>query len=111
MDILANRRTQILSATDGVVQYIGYMAIPGNYVVVSDPYGYEYHYYHMFEQSKFVKPGDIVKQGDAIGLVGNTGNSAANHLHLTIITPEHAYVNPYDLYVQAGIGPIKPDTR
>lgn len=105
-DIRRNAKTPILSATDGVVKYIGYLPIPGYYVMIEDPYGYTYHYYHMFELTKSVKEGDTVKQGQQIGIVGSTGNSVAYHLHLGIVSPEGKYVNPYDLFVQAGIGPI-----
>ena len=108
-DIKRRAKTPILSATDGVVKYVGYLPIPGNYVMIQDPYGYIYHYYHMFELSTFVKEGDTVKQGQQIGIVGSTGNSAAYHLHLGLVSPEGKYVNPYDLFVQAGIGPILPD--
>ena len=58
-------------------------------------------------QEILVKEGDTVRQGDVIGRVGNTGNSAANHLHLTIVTPDGRYVNPYDLFLIAGITPIR----
>lgn len=108
-DIRAPGGTRIRSATDGTVLYIGYLPIPGNYVIIRDPYGYEYHYYHMRERTQFVKEGDEVRQGDIVGRVGNTGNSAANHLHLTIVSPEYAYVNPYDLFLQAGATPIRPN--
>lgn len=108
-DILARARTPIHAAARGTVMYVGFMAIPGNYVVIRGDDGYEYHYYHLFQRSRQVREGDTIERGDVIGLVGNTGNSAANHLHLTIISPEYRYVNPYDLYTQAGIGPIKPD--
>ena len=107
-DIKRRAKTPILSMTDGVVKYVGFLPIPGNYVMIEDPYGYTYHYYHMFELSTSVKEGDTVKQGQQIGIVGSTGNSAAYHLHLSIVTPEGKYVNPYDLFVQAGIGPILP---
>ncbi|MBA4347346.1 MAG: hypothetical protein C0413_00635 [Clostridiales bacterium] len=107
-DIKRRVKTPILSVTDGVVKYVGYLPIPGYYVMIEDPYGYTYHYYHMFELSSFVKEGDSVKQGQQIGIVGSTGNSAAYHLHLGVVTPEGKYVNPYDLFVQAGIGPILP---
>ncbi len=108
-DIRASARTPILSATDGTVLYVGYMPIPGNFVIVVDPYGYEYHYYHMYELSAFVSEGDTVKQGQQIGRVGSTGNSVAYHLHLGIVSPDGRYLNPYDLFVQAGIGPIRTD--
>lgn len=108
-DIKMRAKTPILSMTDGVVKYVGYLPIPGNYVMIEDPYGYVYHYYHMYELSTFVKEGDSVKQGQEIGIVGSTGNSVAYHLHLGIVSPEGKYVNPYDLFVQAGIGPILTD--
>ena len=108
-DIKRRSKTPILSVTDGVVKYVGFLPIPGYYVMIEDPYGYVYHYYHMFELTTFVKEGDRVTQGQQIGIVGSTGNSAAYHLHLGLVTPEGKYVNPYDLFVQAGIGPILPD--
>ncbi len=108
-DIKMRAKTPILSMTDGVVLYIGYLPIPGNYVIIQDTYGYVYHYYHMFELTTSIKEGDKVKQGQQIGIVGSTGNSVAYHLHLGIVTPEGKYVNPYDLFVQAGIGPFLDD--
>jgi len=105
-DIKRRAKTPIVSMTDGVVKYIGYLPIPGYYVMIEDPYGYVYHYYHMYELTKFVKEGDKVTQGQQIGIVGSTGNSVAYHLHLGLVTPEGKYVNPYDLFLQAGIGPI-----
>lgn len=108
-DIRVSARTPILSVTDGVVLHIGYLPIPGNYVVIRDPFGYEYHYYHMYELSTYVQVGDTVKQGQQIGRVGSTGNSAAYHLHLGLVSPDGVYLNPYDLFTQAGIGPILAD--
>jgi murein DD-endopeptidase MepM/ murein hydrolase activator NlpD len=108
-DIRASARTPILSTTDGTVLYVGFMPIPGNFVIVVDPFGYEYHYYHMYEISTFVSEGDTVKQGQQIGRVGSTGNSVAYHLHLGLVSPDGRYLNPYDLFVQAGIGPIQSD--
>ena len=104
-DIRARAKTPVLSATDGVVKFIGFLPIPGNYVIIEDPYGYVYHYYHMFKMTTDLKEGDQVKQGQQIGIVGSTGNSVAYHLHLGVVSPEGKYLNPYDLFVQAGIGP------
>lgn len=108
-DIKRRAKTPILAVTDGVVKYIGFLPIPGYYVIIEDPYGFMYHYYHMFELTTFVKEGDTVKQGQQIGIVGSTGNSVAYHLHLGVVSPEGKYLNPYDLFVQAGIGPIRRD--
>ena len=38
-----------------------------------------------------------MKAGELIGHVGNTGNSAVNHLHLGLITPDSEYVRLYDV--------------
>jgi len=108
-DIHASAKTPILSATDGTVLYVGYMPIPGNFVIILDPYGYEYHYYHMYEISTFVTEGESVTQGQQIGRVGCTGNSDVFHLHISVVSPEGKYLNPYDLFAQAGIGPFETD--
>lgn len=108
-DIRVPAKTPILSATDGVVLHVGYLPIPGNYVIVRDPFGYEYHYYHMFERSTYVQEGEAVQQGQQLGRVGSTGNSVANHLHVGLVSPEGVYLNPFDLFLQAGIEPIQMD--
>ena len=98
-DIRAAADEPIHSCTDGQILCIGTSELAGNYVVVLDDFGYEYHYYHMIRQTDFLKEGDHVQAGDVIGNVGNTGNSDANHLHLAIITPEKEYINPYPVLV------------
>lgn len=94
-DIRAEEDTEILSCTDGVVLSVSYNEGAGNYVVVLDDAGFEYHYYHMVRLTDFLHVGDRVAKGDVVGHVGNTGNSDANHLHLGIISPAFTYINPY----------------
>jgi murein DD-endopeptidase MepM/ murein hydrolase activator NlpD len=43
-------------------------------------------YAHMVNGSIQVKPGDMVTEGQVIGLMGNSGNSDAPHLHFQVIT-------------------------
>lgn len=96
-DIRAKEDTPILSCTDGVVCHIGSNSGAGNYVVVLDEEGFEYHYYHMVRLTDFLRAGERVQKGECVGHVGNTGNSSANHLHLTVISPDYTYINPYPM--------------
>lgn len=41
-----------------------------------------------------LEKGDKIKQGDVIGLSGNTGKSTGPHLHLTLTDPSGAKVDP-----------------
>ena len=66
-----------------------------------DQSGYEFHYYHLVRMTDFLKEGDLVEQGQLVGHVGNTGNSATNHLHLSIIAPTGEYVDPYPYIIAA----------
>jgi LysM repeat protein len=70
----------IYAAFDGVVRISSYNRRGyGKYVVVRHKNGLETVYGHLSEQ--MVKPGDLIKAGDLIGLGGNTGRSTGPHLH------------------------------
>lgn len=97
LDMHGAANQYIFSCTDGTVLYVGFDAVAGNYVIIRDDLGYEYHYYHMVRKSAFLKEGQRVKKGDHIGNVGNTGNSSVNHLHLALIDPQDRYVRLYDV--------------
>ncbi|EAZ84213.1 M23 family metallopeptidase [Lysinibacillus fusiformis] len=56
----------------------------GNYVILdhgNEEFSYLVHFKH---QSIVVKKGDKVKQGDLLGLVGNSGNSSEPHIHFHV---------------------------
>jgi len=99
-DIWAPADAELYSCIDGTITYIGYSDGTGYAVIVTDEYGYEFHYYHMIRQTDFLQVGDTVNAGDLIGHVGNTGNSDLDHLHLTIVAPDGLYINPYP-YLEA----------
>lgn len=94
-DIRAKEGEDILSCTGGTVWAVDYGELAGNYVAVLDEHGFLYVYCHMVELTDFLHVGDTVSPGDVVGHVGNTGNSDADHLHLSIISPEYTYINPY----------------
>ncbi len=96
MDFTSPVGTEVYVTGDGVVDnvnfsYGGY----GNEIVVNHGYGYRTRYAHL---SKFkVRPGQKVKRGDIIGLVGNTGKSTGPHLHYEVLKNGEA-VNPVYYY-------------
>ena len=57
----------------------------GNAVIIDIGDGLYANYAHMQPGSLRVAVGDKVRKGDVLGLVGNTGNSLAPHLHLHIM--------------------------
>ena len=62
----------------------------GNFVILDIGDGFFVNYAHMQTGSVRVKVGDRVATGDVIGLVGNTGNSVAPHLHLHVMDASSA---------------------
>lgn len=56
----------------------------GNGVVLSHGDGWETQYCHMAESSVAVQPGEMVKAGAKLGLVGLSGNTQFPHLHLAV---------------------------
>src|SRR5262245_47906983 len=57
----------------------------GNYVVIDMGNGQFAQYAHLKERSVAVGVGQRVRVGDALGLLGNSGNSTAPHLHFGLI--------------------------
>lgn len=57
----------------------------GNFVVLDIGSGSYVAYAHMQPGSVRVKAGDRVRRGEVLGLVGNSGNSQAPHLHLHVV--------------------------
>jgi hypothetical protein len=57
----------------------------GNFVVLDIGNGFFVNYAHMQPGSVRPKLGQKVTRGDVIGLVGNSGNSVAPHLHLHVM--------------------------
>jgi|LSQX01.1.fsa_nt_gb murein DD-endopeptidase MepM/ murein hydrolase activator NlpD len=53
----------------------------GNYVILDHENGEFSFLAHLKQNSVVVKPGDVVRQNDLLGLCGNSGNSSEPHLH------------------------------
>jgi len=59
--------------------------IAGNRVIIDMGSGHYAMYAHLAPGSIQVKVGDHVQQGQKLGLLGNTGNSSAPHLHFQVM--------------------------
>jgi murein DD-endopeptidase MepM/ murein hydrolase activator NlpD len=81
-DIAADAGTPVIAAYSGKVEISGWMGGYGIAVVISHGDTHETRYAHLSEV--FVKPGQEVKQGTVIGLVGSTGFSTGPHLHFEL---------------------------
>jgi murein DD-endopeptidase MepM/ murein hydrolase activator NlpD len=80
-DVMAECGTPLIAARGGSVQYAGYEGNAGNYVVI-DGKGttYDFMYAHLAEPSP-LQTGETVRTGQPIGIVGDTGDASACHLH------------------------------
>ena len=67
----------------------------GREIVVDHGFGYKTRYAHL--HTMLVKAGDVVKRGDQIGTMGNTGKSKGVHLHYEVIYRDRR-VNPLNYY-------------
>jgi len=77
-DFAARVGTPILATANGTVTKASYTRSNGNYVKIRHNSTYSTQYLHM--QKRKSKVGDFVKQGDIIGWVGMTGNTAGPHV-------------------------------
>lgn len=64
----------------------------GNYAIIDIGNNKYACYAHMVNSSVKVKAGDKVKEGEVIGLMGNSGNSDLPHLHFQIVTDDPTFL-------------------
>jgi murein DD-endopeptidase MepM/ murein hydrolase activator NlpD len=82
IDFAAPSGANILAVADGQVSFAGDMGGCGNAVEINHSGGYLSKYCHALKV--LVQKGQSVKAGTPIALVGTTGTSTGNHLHLGI---------------------------
>lgn len=108
IDLAAPVGTNIVSVEDGVVLAVANQdtycrrGAYGKLVVIDHPtVGMTTLYAHLSYIS--VKKGDIVKRGDLIGHMGNTGLSTGSHLHFTLYDSSTVEIGPSQF-----CGPVMP---
>ena len=83
LDFTAPQGTPIYATADGRIKEANYNEGGfGNHVVINHGYGYETLYGHMVRVKARV--GQLVKRGEVIGWVGNTGKSTGPHCHYEV---------------------------
>jgi hypothetical protein len=87
---------------------LGIVSVDGNHVVIDHGNGLHSFYAHLQKGSIKVKVGDEVQAGEELGLLGNTGNSSAPHMHFHVMngpSPLGAEGVPYvfDSFQLAGV--------
>jgi len=82
IDFAAPSGANILAVADGQVSFAGDMGGCGNAVEINHSGGYLSKYCHALKV--LAQKGQSVKAGTPIALVGTTGTSTGNHLHLGI---------------------------
>jgi murein DD-endopeptidase MepM/ murein hydrolase activator NlpD len=95
VDIFAKKRTPLIAAADGRVMRVNENNLGGKVVFIR-PHDKNYTLYYAHLDSQLVVPGQEVKTGDIIGLMGNTGNAKTTppHLHFGIYASGGA-VDPF----------------
>jgi hypothetical protein len=91
-EVLAAGRGRVVATRDGMPENDPTQPLPpftvetaaGNYVVEDLGTGHFALYAHLQTGSVRVQPGDRLRQGQVLGLVGNTGNSTEPHLHFQV---------------------------
>jgi len=77
-DFAAPIGTPIMATANGTISASSYTRGNGKYVKVRHNSTYSTQYLHM--SKRLVKVGDVVKQGEVIGLIGMTGNTGGPHV-------------------------------
>ena len=73
IDIFANRGQSVIASTGGIVLYSGEVNLGGEVVLVLGA-GWKIHYYAHLE-ARLASTGNILSQGEVLGLVGDSGNA------------------------------------
>ena len=94
IDIFARKGTPVVAVTDGVVMEAGNTPRGGKTVWLRS-YTDDFYYYYAHLDKHLVQAGQMVKKGEYLGTVGNTGNAKLTpaHLHFGIYTYNGA-INP-----------------
>lgn len=82
IDFAGQDGSNIIAAAAGVVTWTGAQSGYGQMVEISHGDGYVTRYAH--NKQNLVDPGDLVKKGQPIALMGSSGRSTGAHVHYEV---------------------------
>jgi murein DD-endopeptidase MepM/ murein hydrolase activator NlpD len=83
-DIMAACGTPLVSVSRAKVKWVSFQGAAGNYVVIRNKKLHQdYMYAHLAARASVVK-GQILQPGQQLGIVGQTGDATACHLHFEL---------------------------
>ena len=101
----------VVAAAEGTVSWVedGFYdrstepnGAPSNYVDLLHPDGTHSYYFHLRKWSTLVAAGQHVFEGQALGLVGSSGNSSNPHVHFELVDSGGSTLEPYAGTCRAG---------
>jgi murein DD-endopeptidase MepM/ murein hydrolase activator NlpD len=107
LDIMAAQGTPVLAAADGKILRLFQSDLGGTTIYQqSADSAYVFYYAHLDKYAAGIADGTVVKRGDVIAYVGDTGNAGPGNYHLhfaiwRIIDPKRYWdgenINPYPI--------------
>ncbi len=85
VDWSAPRGTPVVAAAEGMVETVKFHRGYGKYIRIVHDDRTETVYAHLDQFAKGLKPGQAVRQGQVIGMVGRTGIASGNHLYFELV--------------------------
>lgn len=98
LDFCGGEGLQIFAPAPGRVVFAAPLTVRGNATIIDHGWGVYSGFWH--QSQLFVNVGDVVEQGQVIGLVGGTGRVTGAHLHWEVWV-NGIQVNPLDWLNQA----------
>ncbi len=83
IDISTRTGVQVVAPADGIVSEVSYDREMGHMIRIDHGHGMSTWYGHLWKSA--LMKGSMVKKGDLIGYVGNSGRSTGSHLHYSVI--------------------------
>ncbi len=82
VDLAGDSGAKVVASNDGRIDFAGWKTAYGNVIDVKHEYGFSTRYGHL--SKILVRPGQVVKKGQLIGIQGSTGRSTGKHLHYEV---------------------------